>query len=223
MTTLLLDLDGTLVDPAPGIVGSCRHALEALGCPADPADDLHWVIGPPVRQSFATLLGGRGDPEAALALYRARYGERGLFEAAVYPGIHDALGALRRQGFRLLVATSKAKVFADRVVEHFGLAAHLGGVHGAELDGRHEDKGELIAHILQTEGLAAQDVCMVGDRRHDVLGAARHGIPCIGVLWGYGGEAELRAAGAATLIAAPAELPGACQAWREGATFPLQR
>src|ERR1700692_552064 len=93
-TTILLDLDGTLIDPAPGILGCCRQALEALGFPAPPEADLRWVSGPRRRESIARLLNGRGDPEEAVRLYRARYGETGLFEAAVYPGVIDALAAL---------------------------------------------------------------------------------------------------------------------------------
>ena len=210
--TILLDLDGTLIDPAPGILGCCRHALAALGCPAGAQEDLRWVIGPPLRVSFARLLGGRGDLEQAVRVYRARYGETGLFEAAVYPGVADALAALRAQGLRLLVCTSKARPFAERIVEHFGLAPYLAGVYGAELDGRLEDKGDLIAHLLAAEGLAPGMACMVGDREHDMRAAARHGIPGLGVLWGYGDAAELRGAGAGALIASPAELPGACRA-----------
>jgi phosphoglycolate phosphatase len=210
-TTILLDLDGTLIDPAPGILGCCRHALEALGCAVGPEEDLRWVIGPPLRVSFARLLGGRADPEEAVRVYRARYGESGLFEAAVYPGVLDALGALRAKGLRLLVCTSKAWPFAERIVDHFGFSPYLAGIYGAELDGRREDKGDLIAHLLEAEGLAPRAVRMVGDREHDMRGAARYGIAGIGVLWGYGDAAELRAAGAAKLIASPAELPDACE------------
>ena len=198
-TTILLDLDGTLVDPAPGILGCCRHALEALGCPAGPEEDLRWVIGPPLRESVARLLNGRGDPEEAVRLYRVRYGETGLFEATVYPGVTDALAALRARGLTLLLCTSKARPFAERVVDHFGLAPYLAGVYAAELDGRLDDKGDLIAHLLETEGLAPEMACMVGDREHDMRAAARHGIPAIGVLWGYGDAAELQGAGAAAL------------------------
>jgi|SRR5579859_1823022 len=209
---ILLDLDGTLIDPAPGILGCCREALEALGCPAPAEADLRWVIGPPLRESFARLLDGRGDPEEAVRLYRARYGETGLFEAAVYPGVLEALAALRALGSTLLVCTSKARPFAERIVAHFGLAPYLAGVYGAELDGRLEDKGDLIAHLLEAEGLAPEAACMVGDREHDMRAAARHGMARIGVLWGYGDAAELRGAGATTLIASPAELPDACHA-----------
>jgi phosphoglycolate phosphatase len=209
-TTILLDLDGTLVDPSVGIIACYRGALEALGYPVGPEVDLRWVIGPPPRTSFAKLMGGQGDPEEALRLYRARYGETGLFQATVYPGVVEMLAALRDRGHRLLLCTSKARPFAERVVAHFGLAPYLAGVYGAELGGRLDDKGDLVAHLLETEGLAAGAACMVGDREYDMLAAARHGMAAIGVLWGYGDEAELRRAGATALVAAPGELPDAC-------------
>jgi phosphoglycolate phosphatase len=209
--TILLDLDGTLVDPAVGILTSYRHALTALGRPVDEEADLNSVIGPPLRVSFAQLLGEGGDTEAAVAHYRTRYAAGALFEAHLYPGIPEALERLSSMGFRLLICTSKAHVYARRIVEHFGIARLLSGVYGAELDGRHDDKGDLIAHIIETEGLCAGETVMVGDRKHDVIGAARHGIPCIGAAWGYGSPAELTEAGATLLIDTPANLPEACR------------
>lgn len=204
--TLLLDLDGTLVDPAVGIIGSCRHALAQLGVPLPDHDDLRWIIGPPVRETFARLLSGRADPETAVRLYRQRYSEWGLYQAQAYPGIAAVLAAQVARGTRLVLCTAKARVFAERVVEHFGLSPHLAAVYGPELDGRFEDKGDLIAHILEVEGLDPAQACMVGDRRHDVLAAARHAIPTVGVLWGYGDRDELTAAGAALLVDRPEEL-----------------
>jgi phosphoglycolate phosphatase len=209
-STILLDLDGTLIDPAVGILGCYRQVLEALGRPVSPDEDLRWVIGPPSRVSFVRLLGEGADVEGAVRLYRARYAERGMFEAAVYPGIVAALASLRERGRRLLICTSKARPFAERILEHFGLAPYLAGVYGAELDGRFDDKAELIAHLLETEGVAAENACMVGDREYDILAATRHGMASIGVLWGYGDEAELRRAGATALITSPGELPDAC-------------
>ena len=212
--TVLLDLDGTLVDPAAGILSSFRHALRVMDHTPDPADDLLWVIGPALRESFGRVLGGKDQVEAAVAAYREVYGATGLFDAEVYAGIPQALADLRAKGSRLLVCTAKGHVFARRVVDHFGLAPFMSHVYGPELDGRLEDKGDLIAHILATERLSPESVVMVGDRKHDALAAGRHGIPTIGVLWGYGGAAELTAAGAAPLISAPEELPDACFAVR---------
>ena len=210
--TILLDLDGTLIDPQIGILGSYRHALQAIGFAHDPADDLRWVIGPPLRRSFAKILAGAHDPEEAVRLYRERYGVTGIFEAHAYPGITDALATLHAAGFQLLLCTAKARVFAERIVVHFGFAPFLDGVYGAELDGRFDDKGELIAHILATRDLAPGMVCMVGDRDNDILAAGRNGVASIGVLWGYGDEAELNGAGAGRLIHLPEDLPAACKA-----------
>jgi phosphoglycolate phosphatase len=205
---LLLDLDGTLVDPAPGIIGSCRYALEQLGAPAPDGADLRWVIGPPLRVSFAKLLGDAGDPEAALRFYRERYAGGGLYDATPYPSILDVLQSRVQSGTRLILCTAKPKQFALRVVDHFGFAPLLSAVYGPDLDGRFDDKGDLIEHLLECESLRPEQVCMVGDREHDVRAAARHGIPTVGVLWGFGNEAELRAAGAALIIREPGELLG---------------
>jgi phosphoglycolate phosphatase len=210
--TILLDLDGTLIDPQIGILASYRHALDGMGFVADPADDLRWVIGPPLRRSFAKLFAGAHDPEEAVRLYRERYAAGGIFEAHAYPGVVDAMAALRGAGYHLLLCTAKARIFAERIVEHFGFAPHLQGVYGAELDGRFDDKGELIAHILKTHSLKPDAVCMVGDRDNDILAARRNGLASIGVLWGYGDEAELTGAGADRLIHTPGELLPACAA-----------
>ncbi len=204
--TLLLDLDGTLVDPAPGIIGSCRYALQRMGAPASEDQDLSWIIGPPLRGTLAQLLGGRGEPEAAVRHYRERYAEWGLYQASPYPGIREVLQQRAVEGTQFILCTAKAAVFARQVVEHFGFAPLLSAVYGPELDGTFDDKGDLIAHLLETEALDPGDVCMVGDREHDVRAAARHGIPTVGVLWGYGSRAELESAGAEVIIEAPADL-----------------
>jgi phosphoglycolate phosphatase len=206
---LLVDLDGTLTDPAEGIVGCFRFALAAMGRPAPPSADLGWIIGPPLRQSFAKTLAGSRDAEEALALYRTRYGAEGLFEAVVYDGVPDALSQLRQPGTRLFLCTSKPIVYANRILARFQLGDHFEGAFGSELDGHLEDKGDLIAHILAERGLDPGDCVMWGDRRHDVVGAKRHAIPTIGALWGYGGERELREAGASALCATPVEVPAA--------------
>lgn len=211
---LLVDLDGTLTDPTEGIIGCFQCALEALGRTPPPAADLTWIIGPPLRQSFAEALGAAGDPEEALSIYRGRYSTEGLFEAAVYDGVRETLAKLDAGGTRLFLCTSKPVVYAGRILRHFDLHRHFEGVYGAELDGRYEDKGDLIAHILEDRGLDAGDCGMWGDRRHDVVAARRHAIPTLGALWGYGGERELRDAGAAALCASPGEVPGALAALR---------
>ncbi len=210
--TLLVDLDGTLTDPAEGIIGCFRLALEALGRSPPPAAELTWIIGPPLRRSFAEALNGEGDPEEALKIYRDRYSTEGLFEAVVYDGVRETLAELCAGGARLFLCTAKPLVYAERILAHFDLERHLEGAYGDELGGRFQDKANLIAHILESEGLEAADCCMWGDRKHDVLAASRHGIPTIGAVWGYGGADELRAAGAATLCKSPSQVPATFRA-----------
>lgn len=204
--TLLLDLDGTLVDPGPGIIGSFRHALDRIGAPVPQDQDLGWIIGPPLRDTLQTLLAGRGEVEAAVQHYRDRYLAWGLYQGQPYAGMLEALDQRRASGAQLILCTAKAAVIARKVVEHFGFAPLLSAVYGPDLDGRFDDKGELIGRLLEVEGLDPGDACMVGDREHDVHAAARNGVPTIGVLWGYGDRDELERAGAAAIIAHPAEL-----------------
>jgi phosphoglycolate phosphatase len=217
-SALLVDLDGTLTDPAEGILGCFRLALEALGRSAPPAAELHWIIGPPLRGCFAEALNGEGDPEEALRHYRGRYGTTGLFEAVVYDGVKETLGELRAEGTRLFLCTAKPLVYAERILSHFGLEHHFEAAYGDELGGRFQDKADLIAHILEREKLDADDCCMWGDRKHDVLAATRNGMPTIGALWGYGGADELRAAGAAVLCKSPSEVPAAFRALSHAAS-----
>ena len=211
-SALLVDLDGTLTDPAEGIIGCFRLALEAMGRKPPPAADLGWIIGPPLRGCFAKFLGDEGDPEEALKIYRARYGTVGLFEAVVYDGVDEALTELRAGGARLFLCTAKPIVYAERILRHFNLDGHFEAAYGDELGGRFQDKADLVAHILDAERLSSADCSMWGDREHDVLAASRHGIPTIGALWGYGGAAELRAAGAAVLCESPSQVPAAFRA-----------
>jgi phosphoglycolate phosphatase len=207
---VFFDLDGTLTDPKPGLTGSIRYALAGLGRALPHADELQWCIGPPLRQSFARLLDSTDDAllDRAMALYRERFGTIGLFENAVYPGIPEALAAVRAAGLATYVMTSKPHVFATRIVAHFGLDHLFERVYGSELDGTRVDKGELIAHALAAERLDPARVVMVGDREHDAIGAMRCGVRAIGVAWGYGTDAELRAHGVELIAEAPAAIPG---------------
>lgn len=207
---LLFDLDGTLTDPRVGIIGSIRYALDRLARPCPSDDALAWYIGPPLRSTFATLLATSDTAliERALGLYRERFADIGLYENEVYGGIPAMLDDLRRAGGRLFVATSKPAVFAERIVRHFALDHHFAGVYGPDLDGRFDDKADLLAHLLEREGLAAAAVVMVGDREADVLAARANGVRAIGVLWGYGSRDELQGAGADAVCAVPGDLAG---------------
>ena len=211
MTTraVFFDLDGTLTDPKPGITECIRHALGGLGRTPPPAEEPLWCIGPPLSASFATLLETTDDTLIArsLALYRERFGTVGLYENAVYPGIPEAVAAVRAAGFATFVATSKPHVYARRIVEHFGLDTLFDGVYGSEMDGTRVEKADLIAYALAEERLVPGRVLMIGDRQHDMIGARRCGVRAIGVSYGYGSEAELRAHGAEAIAPAPAAIP----------------
>lgn len=207
-TTLLFDLDGTLTDPKVGITESIRYALDKMERPYPPDASLDWCIGPPLQETFATLL-QTDDPQLpieALRLFRERFGTVGLFENEPYPDIANVLGQLQAAGLRLFIATSKPAVYARRIVEHFDLARYFLQVYGSELDGRFTHKNELIHHILQQEALAADQTLMIGDREHDVLGAKANHVAAAGVTWGYGSAQELTAAGALTLLHQPSNL-----------------
>jgi phosphoglycolate phosphatase len=213
LPTLLFDLDGTLTDPRAGIVGCIRHAFEGLGRPCPDDDVLATFIGPPLRKGFATLLDtiDRAQIEEAMRLYRERYSVTGLYEARVYDGVREMLAEVGARVPAAFVATAKAAIFAERVVRHFALDHHFARVYGPELDGRLDDKAELLAHLLATERLKPSAAVMIGDRAADVVAAQANGIRAIGVLWGYGSERELREAGADVLCAEPRAL-AACLA-----------
>jgi len=194
---LLLDLDGTLIDSRPGIVASIFSTLREFGHAPDPAIDLTWAIGPPLHESIPRIFSSYGDPrgEAAVEVYRRHYAAGGLFNATLYPGIPDML-ANAAPDFCLVLATSKRRDFAARILEHFGLAALFRGVYGSEPGGALDHKPELLAHILRREALFADAVVMVGDRHHDIDGARANGVKVIGVAWGYGGGEEIACADA---------------------------
>lgn len=206
--TALFDLDGTLTDPFDGITRSIQFALEKMGLTAPQADDLRWCIGPPLWDSFRVLLesNDKGRLDHAVALYRERYTVTGLFENALIDGIPEALAQLHAAGARLHVCTSKPHAYAGKIVEHFGLMRYFGKVYGSELDGTRSAKSELIAHVLQEEAIAASRTVMVGDRKHDLIGANANGVAGIGVLWGYGTRDELKAENPVLIAERPVEI-----------------
>ncbi len=198
-----------------GITSSIAYALKGLGLEPPPAEALTWCIGPPLLASLTELTNEELAPQA-LALYRERFSEQGLFENSLYPGIPELLGRLLADGHQLHVASSKPWVFVERILEHFALREHFTQVFGAELDGRLGDKAELLAHALDATGATAASSVMVGDRRFDVLGAKRNGLASIGVTYGYGSEAELVDAGADQLARMPGEIASALDAFQGG-------
>jgi phosphoglycolate phosphatase len=173
-------------------------------------DELSWCIGPPLHASLKTLIGTEALADQALLLYRERFSEVGLFENSPYPGIHDTLAAVAATGARMFVATSKPAVYAARIIDHFGLKPYFERVFGSELDGTRVDKRDLLRYALDEAKVDPTSAIMIGDRSHDVVGARTNGMTAIGVLYGYGSEAELRDAGAHHICAAHPELLGHC-------------
>lgn len=205
--TVLFDLDGTLTDPAPGIIGSFRRALVDLGHEPPPFEALRWIIGPALRLSFPQVMGEGSDAEAAVERYRVHYRGGGMYDLSLYEGMMDAVTAIRAASQRMFVCTAKPEPYAVPIVERFGYAPHFDRVYGAALDGSLDDKADIIAKIIAEQGIDPAETVMIGDRMHDIHAAQRHGIASIGVAWGYGGVEELTAAGATAICARPADLP----------------
>jgi len=201
---IFFDLDGTLTDPKIGITRSIQYALGKLDHPTIPTEDeLTWCIGPPLRSSFEKLLGCDGSADRAVSYYRERFSDIGIYENGVYAGVDDVLDALCQSGRRLFVATSKPGVFAERIIDHFGLRRHFERVFGSELDGTRVDKTDLLEYALTTTSVDPARTVMIGDRRHDVIGARNNGMSAIGVLYGYGSKDELMEAGAHHICVTP--------------------
>lgn len=196
-TTILFDLDGTLTDSAPGITNSVAHALAHFGIREEPKNLLKFV-GPPLNESLAEFYGFSPEQTAeAITVFREYFVEKGWCENAPYPGIGELLRELKAAGLRLMVATSKPEVQAVRILKHFGLADYFERICGAPRG--NEDgarKASIIRQALSYGDNDTASVVMVGDRRHDVAGAHETGLPCVGVLYGYGGREELEKAGA---------------------------
>jgi phosphoglycolate phosphatase len=190
---LVFDLDGTLTDPELGISRCIVYALERMGVPAPERTQLRRHIGPPLRQVFGDLL-ATSDPafiERAVAVYRERFGEVGLYENELYPGTAEGIEHLAGSGHRLFVATTKAEVYARRIIEHFQLGHHFVEVYGAALSGAGSHKSELLARLVMEHGIEPVESVMIGDRGSDVSGARVNGLRTVGVLWGYGTAEEL--------------------------------
>jgi phosphoglycolate phosphatase len=184
-TLVIFDLDGTLTDSAQGVVSSFRHALSKIGAEVPDGDLASRIVGPPMHHTLRSM--GLGEQtDAAIAAYRADYVARGWAMNGLFDGIPQLLADLRAAGVRLAVATSKAEPTARRIVEHFGLDGHFEVVAGASVDGVRATKADVLAHALAQLEPLPERVVMVGDRSHDVEGAAAHGIDTVVVGWGYG-------------------------------------
>jgi phosphoglycolate phosphatase len=207
ITNVLFDLDGTLTDPAEGIVRCIEHSLTTLEIACPPALELTRYIGPPLREVFYSVCDSADDAlvERAVAVFRERFSTIGLFENTPYADVSEMLRTLQ-SSHQLFVATSKPQVYAERILHHFSLADHFLEIHGNDLEGRLDDKADLLKDLLERRDLRATDTIMIGDRKHDVIAARRNGMKSIGVTYGYGSREELVEAGADYLCASPMEV-----------------
>jgi phosphoglycolate phosphatase len=205
---ILLDLDGTLTDPAPGFIKSIRYAFDSLGIELPSDNQISSYIGPPLDETIDEFLGPSHASKRSevIKLYRERYSSIGLFENSVYDCIPETLEELHNNGSILFVATAKPRVFATRILQHFDLTQYFSGIYGSELDGTHSNKQELLKYLLREENLDSNDTIMVGDRTYDISAAVANKVKPIGVLWGYGTLEELTDAGAEKIINEPREL-----------------
>lgn len=199
---ILFDLDGTLTESGIGIMNGAVYALSKFGIEVKDRDELRRFIGPPLVWSFKEFYGFT-DEQALEAekIFRDYYSEKGMFENAVYDGVHETLGELKRRGYTLMVATAKPEFYAIPILEHFDLKQYFDFVGGALMEAGRKNKVEVLQYVLEHEKLIDLDkVLMVGDRYHDVEGAHAVGIECAGVLYGYGDREELEKAGAEYIV-----------------------
>ncbi len=191
---ILIDLDGTLTDPKVGITTSARYGLAKVGHQIADSENIDWIIGPPLKASLAKILNVDVDDdlaEQALLGYRERFSVTGLFENHLFDDVPTTLQELKKQGYKLFLATAKPEIYARQILQYFELLQYFDYPYGSELTGERTNKGDLIGYILQQEKLDPMECLMVGDREHDIFGARRFGIETIAVEYGYGSQQEL--------------------------------
>ena len=205
---LLFDLDGTLTDPGLGITNSVMVALRKFDINVTDRTQLYPFIGPPLRDSFRTYYGFSDEQsERAVRYYREYFKKSGMYENEVYDGIYELLTRLKASGRSLVVATSKPEVFALEILRHFDLYRYFDLVAGATLNDVRNQKADIIKYALETLNITDKtSAIMIGDRKHDIIGAQENGLDTIGVLYGYGTCDELKNAGATCIANTTADI-----------------
>ena len=195
---LFFDLDDTLTDPAQGITNSFIHALKSFGMEIPSYETLCTFIGPPLPDTFKTQFGfDEIKASEGVKKYREYFADKGLFENEVYPGIPELLSELKKYGKKLVVATSKPEDFSVRIMEHFNLSQYFENICGSLMNESRSKKDEVIAYAIERNHISDKSkILMIGDRKHDILGAKKIGLKSCGVLYGYGSREELETAGA---------------------------
>ncbi len=203
--TILFDLDGTLTDSGEGIINCAILALEHFGLPVPSREEMRVFVGPPLHETFVRFGVPKDKAEEAVAVYRSRYIPIGKYENTPYPGIRELLETLKAEGHKLYVATSKPEQMSVDILQHFDLAKYFDQICGATMDTSRTNKEAVIAYLLEQNG-RADNMVMVGDTKFDVIGAKAHGIPTVGVSWGYGEVGDMVDAGAVAIADTAGEL-----------------
>ena len=206
--TIIFDLDGTIIDSSQGILNSAMYALHKMGIEDVERDSLYSFIGPPLRDSFRTFFKMNDeDSKKAVDYYREYYREKGVLEVSIYDGIAEVLKTLKQQGKQVMMGTSKPEIFARRIAEHLDIAQDFDVIAGGDLEGKRDDKVSVLNYGLEQLGNpGSEEILMVGDRKFDVLGAAKLGIDTLGVLYGFGEQEELEQAGAKWIVENPMDI-----------------
>lgn len=205
---ILFDLDGTLTDSAEGIINSLKYALGKFGVCETDEKKLRSCLGPPLITSFTDIFGlSQSDAVKAVEYYREYFKPKGIFENRVYSGVNGMLKELKSRGKTLIVATSKPEEFAVKILAHFGLDQYFDLIAGADMNNTRCKKAEVIKYALDSCGISDySSAVMVGDREHDIIGAAQTGLKSIGVLYGYAADGELEQAGADFIARTPQDI-----------------
>lgn len=206
---IFFDLDGTLTESGEGITKSVQYALEKLGVSAPELEPLKVFVGPPLLEQFMKYAGfDKETAQKGIEYYRERYSEKGMYENTVYPGVENTLAELKRRGYRLAVASAKPTFYVTQIMDHFNLSRYFEVIAGTDLNGPKVTKSQVIEEVLERMSLSdhRDQVIMVGDREHDILGARRCGIQCVAVSYGYGSREELEKAQPLQIVASADEL-----------------
>ncbi len=210
-THLFFDLDGTLTESGPGIMNCVKYALKKFGINESDTEKLKRFIGPPLVNSFMDFYNfSESDAREAMRIYRERFGTIGIFENAVYSGIPETLQKLSEEGKKLYVATSKPEIYVPRILDHFDLSKYFEDAVGSDIEETRSSKALVIKYVIEKNGLEeeakANKIVMIGDRKHDLIGAQESALESIGCLWGYGSREELEKYKATMIIEKPEDL-----------------
>lgn len=191
----LFDLDGTITDPSHGIMACYAYALTKLGERVPPEEEIHKIIGPPLREGFAHFITNptKERVEEAVRLYRERYTVTGIYEVELSPGAKEVLHGLKKAGKNIFVVTSKVQEYAVHTLEHLHVMQYVDAVYGSNFEGTLDNKADIVHLCVTKEKLDPNESIMIGDRLHDFHAAAEHGIRTIGVRCGFAEPGELEA------------------------------